>query len=94
MLAPIENAFIDRVLTHVLDGNKGSNILGFLLLALLSTHIDWVKAFRGFQFQDQDAAMESAKLVGTILVSVFAWFVGKRKGQDGPTSQPTKPNEG
>lgn len=75
----IENAFINRLLQHVLDGDKGSNLLGAVLVALLAGNIDWVKALQGFKFNNQDEAMESAKVAGIVVVAVFSWFVGKGK---------------
>ena len=78
MIGAIENAFINKLLSHILDGDKGSNLLGVVLVALLGAKIDWVKAFQGFKFDNQEAAMESAKLAGIIVVAVFSWFVGKK----------------
>jgi hypothetical protein len=83
----IENAFINRVLQHVLDGNKGSNILTLIVLAMLEQHINWALAFQGFHFQDMTAAMESAKLVGAFVVAVFGYFVGKKKAPADPAAK-------
>ena len=74
----VENAFINKLLEHVLDGNKGSNILGAILTAVVGSQINYVRAFQGFRFDNMDNAMESAKLVGTLVVAVFALFVGKK----------------
>jgi hypothetical protein len=79
MLDSIKDAFINRVLGKLLDGNTGSNILGVLITAVIAAHIDYVKAFAGFQFNNSDNAMESAKLVGTVITAIFAYFVGKKK---------------
>jgi len=76
----VENAFINQVLKHVLDGNKGSNILGAVIAALMGANINWSLAIAGFKFQDAAATTESAKLVGTVVVCVFAYFVGKKGG--------------
>jgi len=75
----IKDAFVNRLLAKMLDGNTGSNILGVLITAVIAAHIDYVKAFAGFQFNNSDNAMESAKLVGTILTATFAYFVGKKR---------------
>jgi hypothetical protein len=79
LLDGVKNAFINRTLKHVLDGNKGSNILTLILLAVLQSDINYMLAFRGFQFENTEAAMESAKLVGCMIVAVFGFFVGRKK---------------
>lgn len=79
MLSIIENTFINQVLKHILDGNKGSNILGAIIMGLMAANLDWAKAIAGFKFQDAAAATESAKLVGTMVCALFAYFVGKKK---------------
>jgi hypothetical protein len=78
VLNGVKNAFINKLLERMLDGNQGSNILGALIAAVMGARIDYVKALDGFKFDNMDNAMESAKLVGTILVAVFAYFVGKK----------------
>jgi len=83
----IENAFINKVLQHLLDGNKGSNILTVVILGLLSQNINWALAFQGFHFQDMTAAMESAKLVGAFVVAVFGYCVGKKKAPADPATK-------
>jgi hypothetical protein len=75
----VKNAFISKLLEHVLDGNKGSNILGAIITAILAANVDYSKALRGFQFQKPDEAMEAAKLTGAVVLAVFAYFVGKKK---------------
>ncbi|HXR39691.1 MAG TPA: hypothetical protein VN776_11385 [Terracidiphilus sp.] len=79
VLDGVKNAFINKLLEHVLDGNKGSNILGIIITGILAQHIDYTKAIAGFQFTNADNAAESAKLIGTVVVAVFAYFVGKKK---------------
>lgn len=77
----VKNAFINKVLSHLLNplnGNNGSNIANVILTPILGASIDWMKAFRGFQFQNMDESMESAKLVGLLVMSVFLYFVGKK----------------
>jgi hypothetical protein len=75
----IQNAFIGKLLEHLLDGNKGSNVLGAILTAILAAHVDYSKALKGFKFDDMDASMESAKLAGAVVLAVFAYFVGRKK---------------
>ena len=75
----LENAFINRLLDKVLDGNNGSNILGALILAVQAGHINYAQAIAGFQFKDLNDTLQSANLVGTLVAVLFAWFVGKRK---------------
>jgi hypothetical protein len=75
----IEDAFINRLLSKVLEGNTGSNILGAVILAVQAGHINYAQAIQGFQFNNLANATESASLVGTLIVGVFAYFVGKNK---------------
>ena len=75
----VENAFINATLDHVLDGNKGSNILGAILVPVLAAKIDWAKCIRGLQFNDLDAATELAKLTAILTLAVYAFFVGRKK---------------
>lgn len=77
--AAIENAFINKLLEHVLDGNKGSNILTALLVPILAAHIDWALALKGAQFDDMNASLELAKVIGLVLLGLFGYFVGKKK---------------
>jgi len=79
MIDSIKNAFINKLLERLLDGDKGSNILGAIITAVVGSQINYVRAFQGFQFDNMDNSMESARLVGTLVVAVFAWFVGKKK---------------
>lgn len=79
ILDGVKNAFIDKVLNNVLDGDKGSNILGALLTAVVAAKVDYVKAMAGFQFKSAGDAAESAKLVSAVALATFAWFVGKKK---------------
>lgn len=92
MLDTIKNAFINRLLTQMLDGNKGSNILGAILTAMLAANINYAKALAGFRFDNMDNAAESAKLLATIVLAVFAYFVGKREraaaAVQGPGAKP------
>ena len=78
VLDGVKNAFIGKLLGQVLDGNKGSNILGVIIAAVIGAQINYVKALNGFKFDNLDYATESAKLVGTVVVAVFAYFVGKK----------------
>jgi len=86
----VENAFINQVLKRVLDGDKGSNILGVIIVAVVGANIDFAKAIAGFKFQDQAASMESAKLVGTVICAVFAYFVGKKPAAATPAGKEGK----
>lgn len=70
---------MNRLLKAALGGNVGSNILTVILGAIMAAEIDFGKAFRGLQFQDNDCAMELAKLIGAIVVGVFGFFVGRKK---------------
>jgi hypothetical protein len=79
ILDGVKNAFINQTLKKVLDGNTGSNILGVVILAIMQANINYTKAIAGFKFDNQENAMESAKLVGTVVVAAFAYFVGKKK---------------
>ena len=81
VLDSVKNAFINQALKRVLDGNTGSNILGVILAAVVGANINYAKAMAGFKFDNQENAMESAKLVGTVAVALFAYFVGKKKAQ-------------
>lgn len=74
-----KNLLINKTLEHVLDGNKGSNLLTALLVPLLAAKIDWVKAGRGFQCQDSDSVLEAAKVAGIVILAIWGWFIGKRK---------------
>lgn len=85
LLNPIKNAFTAKVLrdlaghvTNPLNGNKGSNILGAVLVAVLAVNIDYMKAIEGFKFEDPKASEESAKLVSAAIAGAFAWYVGKK----------------
>jgi hypothetical protein len=78
MLNSVKNAFVDKFLQHILDGNKGSNLLTVLLLPLVGAKIDWLLAFQGLQFNDVAAAAELAKVVGFLVLGVFGYFVGKK----------------
>ena len=81
----VENAFIKAVLKHALDGNKGSNILGAIILALTALDVNWAKAIAGVHMQDTDSALELAKVVSAVIAAVFAYFVGKnRAAEPGP----------
>lgn len=79
ILDGVKNAFIGKVLNQVLDGNKGSNILGAVITAVLGSQIDYVKAMAGFHFDNAANAAESAKLVSVVVLATFAYFVGKKK---------------
>ena len=79
MIGFVENAFINKTLEHVLDGNKGSNILTAILVPVLGAKLDWAKAIRGFSLEKMDDAMEAAKLTGLVVVAVFGYFVGRKK---------------
>ena len=75
----VENAFINETLKHVLDGNKGSNILGAILVPALGAKIDWALCVRGLKFDDMAAAAELAKLTGILVLGTYAFFVGRKK---------------
>jgi hypothetical protein len=75
----LKNLFINRTLKHVLDGNKGSNILTVIVAAVLGAQIDFMKAAAGFQFKDADSVTEASKLVGVVVLAVYGYFVGKHK---------------
>ena len=79
VLDGVKNAFINQLLKRTLDGNTGSNILGVVITAVLGANINYTKAFAGFKFDNADNAAESAKLVATLVLAVFAYFVGKKK---------------
>jgi uncharacterized membrane protein len=74
---PLKNVLINQVAKHVLDGNKGSNVLTVALTALLANHINWLLAYAGLQFKDQAAVVELAKAIGIVLVALFGYLVGK-----------------
>jgi uncharacterized membrane protein len=78
VLDSVKNTFINTLLKRMLDGNQGSNILGVLITAVVGAQINYVKALDGFKFDNADNATEAAKLVATIVVAVFAYFVGKK----------------
>lgn len=73
----LKNLLINRVLKHVLDGNKGSNIITLILTALLGANINWMLASQGMQFKDQAAVLELAKGLGVALVALYGYLVGK-----------------
>jgi hypothetical protein len=79
LLDGLKNTFINKVLGHILDGNKGSNILGVVIAGVMGANIDYMKAFAGFKFDNATNTTESAKLVGTLITCTFAYFVGKKK---------------
>lgn len=81
MLNTIKNAFIKKLLEHVLDGNKGSNILTAILVPVLAANVDWTLAIKGMKFDDMAAAIELSKVVGLVLVGLFGYLVGKKKPQ-------------
>lgn len=78
-LDTVKNAFIQKLIEKLLDGDKGSNLLGAVLVAILGAHINYMQALAGFKFENMTDAGESAKVVGTVVLAVFAWFVGKKK---------------
>lgn len=78
MLNDIKDAFVNHVLKQVLDGDTGSNILGVLITAVMVSHIDYVAALEGIHFDNAANTAETAKLVGTLVSAVFAYFVGKK----------------
>ncbi len=79
ILDGVKSVFIRSTLERILDGNTGSNILGAILTAVLAANINFMKAVDGFKFDSADNAQESAKLVTTTVLALFAYFVGKHK---------------
>ncbi|HZT29731.1 MAG TPA: hypothetical protein VFA33_07610 [Bryobacteraceae bacterium] len=78
MIPSVQNLFINKVLEHILDGNKGSNILTAILTAVLGARINWAQACRGFRCDNAEDAAEAAKLVGVLVLAVFGYYVGKK----------------
>lgn len=74
----LKNTFISKVLNQVLDGNKGSNILTVIITAIIGANLDYMKAFRGFKFENPDEVSEAAKLVGVLVLAIYGYFIGKR----------------
>jgi hypothetical protein len=74
---PLKNMLINRVVKHLLDGNKGSNALTLVVGALLANNINWMLAYAGFQFHDQAAVLELAKATGVVLLTLYGYLVGK-----------------
>ena len=79
MLPALQNQFINQFLRHVLDGNSGSNWLTAILVPLLGAQIDWVKAYRGLQFENSDDVTEAAKVAGIVVLAVWGVFIGRQK---------------
>lgn len=75
----LKNLFINKVLKNMVDGDKGSTVLGTLVTAILALDINYAKAIKGFQFQDPEAVGESAKLVGGALLWVWSFFIGRKR---------------
>lgn len=71
--------FAKKVLGNILDGNKGSNLLTFVLEFLVLSEIDMEKAVSGFAFEGYASVTESIKLVGAIVLGVYGFFVGRHK---------------
>lgn len=76
MIGGVENIFIDKLLSHILDGDKGSNILTAVAAALIGGHVNWSLAFRGFQ--SAESATELAKVAGMAILAVYGYYVGKK----------------
>jgi hypothetical protein len=77
MLNGVKNLFIDKLLRHILDGNKGSNLLTVILVPLLASNVNWMAAQQGLQFKDAASVTELAKVIGIVVVALLGYFVGK-----------------
>ena len=75
----LENAFVQKVLEHVLDGDKGSTLLTAILTPVVAANMNWALVLRGLHFQDLAGVQELAKLAGLLLVAIWGWRVGKKK---------------
>jgi hypothetical protein len=75
----IQNSFINKVLGHLLDGNKGSNALTVVVGALLAQKIDFARAFAWFGNPGStDGLDQAAMLVVGLILAVYGYFVGKK----------------
>lgn len=77
MLDKIKNVVIQKALQHLLDGNKGSNLLTMALIPLLAAKVNWMLALQGLHGQSTAAVLEALRAAGVILVGVTGYYIGK-----------------
>jgi len=73
----IKGAFLKSAVSHLQDGDTGSTLLGVLAAAILGAGIDFGKVSQGFG--TTDSAMECGKVAGVAVITVWGFFIGKKK---------------
>jgi len=72
----IKGVVVKQALKTMLDGDKGSTMLGTVAAALLTAGIDWSKLMQGPG--TADGATEIGKIVGVVLLVLWGLKAGKK----------------
>lgn len=67
----IKGAFVKALLNKLVDGDKGSTVLGVAAGAALAANLNWGLIMEGFH--SQASAMELGKLAGVVGLAVYGW---------------------
>jgi len=80
---------IDTFLKRVLDGNKGSTLLGTVITPLLLAHVNWDLVLQGPH--TQAAATADGQVAGIVVVAVWSFFIGRKQSKNSSSQTPTQP---
>lgn len=76
----IKGKMVDVVLKRLMDGDKGSSLLGLMAGALLAANIDFGRVFAFFQNPTQENCIEAAKALAVVIAVVWGYFIGRKPG--------------